>query len=114
MRLVSVLMLILLTGCISEQAYVADSKEATYTESHSIKINEDGFKPALLEVRVGDIIVFRNNISSEAFIIGTDECEDMKSGILGYNDKYEYIFNEQKTCKYIDGINKNMGKIVVR
>ena len=91
---------------IEEQ--VSESNENEYV----VKLTEDGFEPVKLNVKSGDKVVWKNERSAKAMILGTRKCRDVKSKIFESGESYEYTFIEKGRCDIVDGIMTTKSSVI--
>ncbi|HLC89080.1 MAG TPA: hypothetical protein VJG49_03510 [Candidatus Nanoarchaeia archaeon] len=72
-----------------------------------IMINNDGFSPKELTVKIGEKVTFVNNREGnlkKALVNGNRQCVKMKSPILNPGDTFEWVFEEAQTCTVVEAI----------
>ena len=88
---------------IEEEAEVVEEEVAV----SEIIINNDGFSPNELTVKIGDKVKFVNNRAGnlkKAMVNGNRQCVKMKSPVLNPGDTFEWTFEEAQTCTVVDAI----------
>jgi len=90
---------------------VSAAIETNYLE-HLVKLTNDGFIPAAIKIKSGDKVVWKNERSAKAMIVGTRKCRDVKSKIFGSGESYEYTFIEKSRCDIVDGIMTQKASVV--
>ena len=76
-------------------------------EEGIIKMIDGGFNKEIVNINVGDTVVFeniRNGRYKIALLFGNNKCREIKSGIFNYGESYNYTFTEPGTCWVSDGI----------
>ena len=88
---------------IEEEADVVEEEIAV----SEIIINNDGFSPNELTVKIGDKVKFVNNRAGnlkKAMVNGNRQCVKMKSPVLNPGDTFEWTFEEAQICTVVDAI----------
>ena len=88
-----------------------ETVEEPSSASHVVMITDDGFEPELLNIAMGDRVIWENVRSkspTKAMIIGIKACNDVKSKIFDTGNSYEYTFNSAVDCTVVDGVYSTM------
>ncbi|PIN76604.1 hypothetical protein COV17_01845 [Candidatus Woesearchaeota archaeon CG10_big_fil_rev_8_21_14_0_10_36_11] len=96
---------------IDEPNVDADVEEEAVDEglpkTHVIEMTGIGFGKDVLTINVGDTVEWKNSRNggyTNAMVIGTMWCRDVKSSIFEPGLSYQYTFTETGTCTIVDGI----------
>ncbi|PIN74213.1 hypothetical protein COV20_01200 [Candidatus Woesearchaeota archaeon CG10_big_fil_rev_8_21_14_0_10_45_16] len=83
-----------------------------------IRIDQKGFKPAFLEVKVGDTVEWQNIRSTyrlnKALIVGSWLCGHFQSPLLQINDTFSWTFTQEGKCQIVDAVTKQVGRIIIK
>ena len=101
---------------MDELELIAEETTEMELENVIVEINQNKFHPEIIEVSVGQKVVWVNKRDRlPALIIGLREIVSMRSGLLNSGDNFSWVFNESGTFTYIDAIVVGqVAKIVVR
>lgn len=89
--------------------------EPTTTQSHIIDVEKLKFTPDTITINTGDTIVWRNTREGRwnTFqLVGTRECYDLKSPLLGEGEQFEWTFEHPMKCTVVDIIYVNQMMVV--
>jgi plastocyanin len=67
---------------------------------HSIIIRSNGYDPSVLEIPVGDHVLWKNEDGETRTVTSIDHLFD--SGEIKHDDTYVHTFNEAGSFKYYD------------
>ncbi|GEM_PF-6455524 len=85
--------------------------------THTVLINQKGFEPRNITIKVGEQILFVNERSgrlNKALVQGTQNCVEIESPILQTNQTFSWIFDKAVKCQFVDAITKQyVMKVVV-
>lgn len=92
--------------------------QASPNTTHTISMDNNGFNPPFLQIKVGDTVTFKNddnrlrwpasgNHPTHEICPGFDAKEGLRPG-----ETYSFTFNEEKECPFHDHMNPTLlGKI---
>lgn len=109
---------------VTPEAVPVAPPEEAMPATHTILITEKGFEPVQLTINTGDTVIWknvRNKPSTQfyAYIIGTvGPCrtpilESPYPPGIAPGESFNFTFNQAGQCTYIDGIQKQQGKIFI-
>tara|TARA_Y100000310_G_C20313201_1_gene637209 strand:- start:137 stop:610 length:474 start_codon:yes stop_codon:yes gene_type:complete len=81
-----------------------------------VLITEKGFQPQIVNVTVGQRIVWKNKQKTfNSMVAGVREADQMRSKTLGPNDHFIWNFSKPGTYDYVDVVIKGKtGKVIVK
>ena len=86
--------------------------------THTVNMVDGGFEDASITIKVGDTVVWQNvreDALNRAMVIGTRDCQNVKSRFFLPGSQYSYKFTKPMTCSLVDGIfTTQMMKVIVR
>ncbi len=85
----------------------SEEEEVKSSTVHEIKLTNAGFEFGELEIKKGETVLWKNERdgkTKKALIVGTQWCNDIKSGIFEYGDSFSWKFDKVGTCTIVDGI----------
>lgn len=93
----------------TEQSQGADTplEPAQKIGKHDVEMNPNGFSPDEITIKAGDSIVWRNTREGRlgrGMILGTRLCAEVKSGMFGPGESFEWTFTKPGSCIVVDGV----------
>ena len=86
---------------------------------HVVTINDKGFTPNALSIKVGDTVEWKNTRGAGrlklAMVIGTGPCAKAKSDLLNPGETYRATFDTAAKCTIVEGVTtKQVGTITIK
>ena len=91
---------------IIEEVPVVEEVE-NRTTSHYVSMIEGGFEVDEINISVGETVAWKNEREgyvSKAMILGTKQCQPIRSGIFNPGEVFRWTFTKAETCVIADGI----------
>lgn len=77
------------------------------TISHYVNLIEGGFEVPEITIKVGETVAWKNEREgyvSKAMVLGTKQCQPIRSGMFGPGEVFRWTFTKAETCIIADGI----------
>ncbi len=91
---------------IVEEAPLLEEVE-NRTASHYVNLVEGGFEIEEITIKVGETVAWKNEREgyvNKAMILGTKQCQPIRSGIFMPGEVFRWTFTKAETCVIVDGI----------
>ena len=77
------------------------------TTSHYVSMIESGFEVPEITIKVGETVAWKNEREghvSKAMVLGTKQCQPIRSGTFLPGEVFRWTFTKAETCIIVDGI----------
>lgn len=85
----------------------AEETSESASKTHTVEFTASGFEPEVLDVKVGDTVVWKNartdSRNNLAMVVGGIGCQEVKSKMMKKGQSFSWTFTKPKTCTFIDG-----------
>ncbi len=83
--------------------------EDSTSKTHTVEMIDSGFSVLSITIKAGDTVIWKNEREKtgkleRAMIIGTRNCQQVRSDFFASGESFRWTFTEAGTCEVVDGI----------
>ena len=101
-----------------EQPDVIPENLTNHSTIHYVSLIAGGFEVKDITIKVGETVAWKNDREGtlqKALVLGTEQCQPLRSKMFGPGEVYRWTFTQKQTCTVVDGIyTTKLMKVIVK